>query len=537
MVVARDERRALVDRRLQEPGFAEERARGAARGGRAAARGALRRRRRLRPVEEGREPALPVQAFEQAVLFLHAVEPLVHLVEVRDQRVHGARAIEARGRHGDLGLPLLVEVAGIDEAVLAEARDAARPEAVRECLHLCVDVGEGVVDRCLVPVVGAAVVARAELGNDVGILRAAGTQRAGGLGQQHAVAAQRRSNRQDVEAGRPAAGHEHALARIDPLVDRDLLDGLDHGLAGEGEDRRGGLLHRLAQRLRQRRDGTAGGIHVERHAPAEEGVGVDVAEHHGGIGHGRRIAAPGVAGGAGVGAGALRPDAEQPARIDPGDGAAARAHASDIHRGEAEIVAGEEPTQPRFAGVLDRAVAHHAHVEGGAAGIHHQHVAPEPFGLGIGDAGERGHRRARLDHEDRPVGDVLDMHQAAGDRADQQLAGEARGAEVVAERAQMALHEGLQRGIDRGRGRARIFAQDRVEAVRERVGHPRHRLLDQGAQPLLVRRVLDRPEQADGDRLHDPLPSEAGRAPRAPRPRRAPARSRLRPSPARGSRR
>ena len=172
-------------------------------------------------------------------------------------------------------------------------------------------------------------------------------------------------------------------------------------------------------------------------------------------------------------------------------------------------MAGEEPAKPRFAGVLDRAVAHHAHVEGGAAGIHHQHVAPEPFGLGIGDAGERRHRRARLDHEDRPVGDVLHMHQAAGDRADQQLAGEARGAEVVAERAQMALHEGLQRGVDRGRGRARVFAQDRVEPVRERVGHPRHRLLDQGAQPLLVRRVLDRPEQADGDRL-DALPREPG---------------------------
>ena len=236
---------------------------------------------------------------------------------------------------------------------------------------------------------------------------------------------------------------------------------------------------------------------------------VDVAEHHGGIGHGRRSAAPAIAGGAGVGACARRPDAQQPARIDPGDGPAAGADAPDIDRGEAEIVAGEEPAEPSLAGVFHRAVAHHAHVEGGAAGIHHQHVGAEPFRPGVGDAGERRHRRARLDHEDRPVGDILHVHQPAGDRADQQLAGEAGGAEVVVERAQVALHQRLQRGVDGSGRRTRILAQDRVEPVRERVGNPWHRLLDQGAQPLLVRRILDRPEQADGDRLH-PLACEPG---------------------------
>ena len=48
-----------------------------------------------------------------------------------------------------------------------------------------------------------------------------------------------------------------------------------------------------------------------------------------------------------------------------------------------------------------------------------------------------------------------------------------------------------------------------IESTVATVRHPRHRLLDQGAQPLLVRRVLDRPEQADGDRL-DALPRKPG---------------------------
>jgi hypothetical protein len=65
----------------------------------------------------------------------------------------------------------------------------------------------------------------------------------------------------------------------------------------------------------------------------------------------------------------------------------------------------------------------------------------------------------------------------------------------------IGLHLRLQRGVDRRRGGAAIFAQGRVEPVRQRIGHAGQHLGDQLAELFLMRRVDDRPEQADGDRL------------------------------------
>ena len=218
------------------------------------------------------------------------------------------------------------------------------------------------------------------------------------------------------------AGHDDALAGVHPVLHRDLLDRLDHLLAGKREHRRGGLVGReleghrhLLDRLRCRR-------HVEAHAPAEEIVRVDVAEHDGGVRDGGLLAALAVAGGAGARARALRADAEQAAGVDPGDGTAAGADAPDIHRGEAEVVADPLAEKPRVARVLDLAAADQAHVEGGAAGIDDDHVVALVLGAGVGDARERPHRGPRLHRVDRLRHHVVHVHHAARRRADQHLA-------------------------------------------------------------------------------------------------------------------
>jgi hypothetical protein len=94
-----------------------------------------------------------------------------------------------------------------------------------------------------------------------------------------------------------------------------------------------GLLDAMADALGDGCHGAPRRRGVELHPAAEEEVGVDAAEHDVGVGGGGLAAAAAVAGRAGHGAGALRPDAQQPALVDPGDRAAAGADGADVdHR-------------------------------------------------------------------------------------------------------------------------------------------------------------------------------------------------------------
>ncbi len=64
----------------------------------------------------------------------------------------------------------------------------------------------------------------------------------------------------------------------------------------------------------------------------------------------------------------------------------------------------------------------------------------------------------------------------------------------------MALHQRLQRRVDRRRRGTPVLADDRVQPVRERERHSGQLLRQQLADALFVHRVHDRPQQADGDR-------------------------------------
>ena len=70
------------------------------------------------------------------------------------------------------------------------------------------------------------------------------------------------------------------------------------------------------------------------------------------------------------------------------------------------------------------------------------------------------------------------------------------------ELAKEAAHQWLERCVDRRGRRASVLAQARVQCVRERDRDLRHLLRKEFADPELVRRIQDRPEKADRDRLH-----------------------------------
>ena len=86
------------------------------------------------------------------------------------------------------------------------------------------------------------ILAGAKLGDDVGILPAAGTERAGGARHQHFGAAERLGDGQDIEPGSAAAGNQNALRRINAVLHGDFLNRFDHLLTGDGDDGKGRLL-------------------------------------------------------------------------------------------------------------------------------------------------------------------------------------------------------------------------------------------------------------------------------------------------------
>src|SRR2546428_7025866 len=94
---------------------------------------------------------------------------------------------------------------------------------------------------------------------------------------------------------------------------------------------------------------------------AEPGVGADPAEHQIGVGDGRLVAAAAVAGRARHRLGAVRPDAQGAAVVDPGDRAAAGADRVDVDDRDADRGAGEAG----LAGDLRGAAEHQADVGAG----------------------------------------------------------------------------------------------------------------------------------------------------------------------------
>ncbi len=102
---------------------------------------------------------------------------------------------------------------------------------------------------------------------------------------------------------------------------------------------------------------------------------------------------------------------------------------------------------------------------------------------------------------DRRLGAFGRVDHAGLRRHDEYAAAETGVAQPRLKVAHVAAHQRLEGRVDGGGRGAAVFAQRRVEGMRERERHARQVLFDQGADALFVRRIDDRPKQADGDRL------------------------------------
>ena len=125
-----------------------------------------------------------------------------------------------------------------------------------------------------------------------------------------------------VHRPRAPEGEQRAPASVDAAFHRDPAQRPQHRRVGHPHHSQGGFLHRHPHCRRKRRDDGSGRTGVEPDVAADHAVRVHVSQHQVGVGHRRPAAPAGVAGGPGIGPGALRSD-HQGTVIEAGDGAAA----------------------------------------------------------------------------------------------------------------------------------------------------------------------------------------------------------------------
>ena len=151
-----------------------------------------------------------------------------------------------------------------------------------------------------------------------------------------------------------------------PALHRDQADGIGHVLIHRADDGERRVLGRERQGLAQPGEGRTRGREVQRHGPAEEEGGIETAQHQIGVGDGGRFAAAAIGDRPRLGPGALRADMQQPALVDPGDGAAAR---PDGAHGDAGDGDGNAEIDLELGRILLAALEDQADIRAGAADI------------------------------------------------------------------------------------------------------------------------------------------------------------------------
>ena len=193
----------------------------------------------------------------------------------------------------------------------------------------------------------------------------------------HAGHAQAFCDGTGMERPGTAKGDEGEVANIEAALHRDQADGIGHVLIHRADDGERRVLGREREGLAQPGKRRPRGREVQGHGPAQEEGRVETAQDQIGIGDGGRFAAAAIGDGSRLGPGALRADMQQPALVDPGDGAAAR---PDGAHGDAGDGDGDAEIDLELRGILLTALEDQPDIRAGAADI-------EGEGAGAGKLG------------------------------------------------------------------------------------------------------------------------------------------------------
>ena len=352
-------------------------------------------------------------------------------------------------------------------------------------------------------------------GHDLGVLedmqhvRRRGAEGAPGRGRlalRHDHLAHAELAREDagVRGPRAAEGEQHEIARIEAFFHRHLADHVGHLQLDDAADPGGALRCIHSQGFCKPADGIYRCPFIQLNLPAREVVGVEVAEDQLGIGDGRHAAAAAVAHRPGESAGAVGADGHG-ARLglDAHQAAAARADRLQVDfRQEVLVLVGvADERVGRLAVVDDR------DVERGAAHVGGDDVFLAHRGAEEHRRGDARHR-AGVEREQGGFAGAADRHRAAAALRDLQAVPVAEVFQAEIQLLEIARHHRAEVGVE-GSGRdALVLAPLRRDVDRAGDENVFRDVLDQGPYSLLVRGIPERPEKADGDRLH-PLGEQA----------------------------
>ena len=264
-----------------------------------------------------------------------------------------------------------------------------------------------------------------------------------------------------VQRTAAAIAEQHKVARVAAVLDGLAADGAGHDHGGDGEDALGELHRALVAGIAEgRRDvleqGGLGRLHLEHELAAEEAVGRETTEQKVCVGHRRLFAAAAVAHRSGRRSGRTRSDVQPVLLVEPGDGAAARAHLDDVDDrcldGEALYVA---------ARVIHRidgkpSIFHQRAFRGGAAHVERDDVVV-PQRLGIGRRADAAADGARFHQRDRLAAGAIGREHAAVGTHHEQRAGESARTQFVVEPADIGRHLRADIGVGGHRGGALVL--------------------------------------------------------------------------------
>ena len=301
-----------------------------------------------------------------------------------------------------------------------------------------------------------------------------------------------------VHAGRAAEGEEREAARIEAPLHRGSVQQVGEARVREPVHRRRRLddihaeraCHELLERLVRRAD-------VEPLTPPEEELRVQVAEDGVDVRDRRLAPAVSVTDGARVRAGAARADARGPRpRIERHDAPAGQAERDDVELRQRVVVAQHQ----RLSLILDPPLPDDADLERRPAHVGGDHVR-RPDQLAEPLRADEARRRARLDHPHRSARGLLERQQPSVGLRNEQRAAEALLGESVGERLEVPADDGAEPRVQRDGGRALVLADHRCDLVRERQEDVRSQPPHGVGDRTLGRRIGERPQQADADRL------------------------------------
>ena len=291
---------------------------------------------------------------------------------------------------------------------------------------------------------------------------------------------------------------QHEVARVEALLDRRLVDEVRHlELDDLGDAARAGIdVH--VQPLRDGADGAPRGGNVEAHGASGEVLGVQAPEHEVRVRHRGHLAAAAVADRPRLRPRALRPHPEGAGDlVDADHAAAAAADGLDVDLGQVVLVLVHLAAEGvgRLAAVDDPDVERRAaHVGGddvlvahGAGRVPGAHDSGDRSGI----QGEKRRAPRRLDR-DGPARALryLERCPVPGLR------------EAPLDVGEVARGHRSDIGVETGRGGAFVLPPLRHQLVG--AGHEQFRreVVDHGLDPALVRRLQERPQEADGDGVH-----------------------------------